>query len=101
MKKLRNVTRDFTEPEYTSIKKDYTINMAWHNVTNSTANSGLQQRLADSKGLTTIVPTWFHVKDTEGNLESIASTDYVNYAHQAGLEVWAAIRDFDGGNRIQ
>ena len=70
--------------------------MAWHNVTNSTANSGLQQRLADSKGLTTIVPTWFHVKDTEGNLESIASTDYVNYAHQAGLEVWAAIRDFDG-----
>ena len=38
-----------------------------------------------------------HVKDTEGNLESIASTDYVNYAHQAGLEVWAAIRDFDGG----
>ena len=71
--------------------------MAWNNVTNSTANSGLQQRLADSKGLTTIVPTWFHVKDTEGNLESIASTDYVNYAHQAGLEVWAAIRDFDGG----
>ena len=94
---LKNETRDFTEPEYTSIKKDYTINMAWHNVTNSTANSGLQQRLADSKGLTTIVPTWFHVKDTEGNLESIASTDYVNYAHQAGLEVWAAIRDFDGG----
>ena len=95
--KTKNVTRDFTEPEYTSIKKDYTINMAWHNVTHSTANSGLQQRLADSKGLTTIVPTWFHVKDTEGNLESIASTDYVNYAHQAGLEVWAAIRDFDGG----
>ena len=75
--KTKNVTRDFTEPEYTSIKKDCTINMAWHNVTNSTANSGLQQRLADSKGLTTIVPTWFHVKDTEGNLESIASTDYV------------------------
>lgn len=95
--KTKNVTRDFTEPEYTSIKKDYTINMAWHNVTNSTANSGLQQRLAASKGLTTIVPTWFHVKDVQGNLESIASADYVNYAHQAGLEVWAAIRDFDGG----
>ena len=91
------ILRDFDEPVYTNISKDYTINMAWHNVTNSTANSGLQQRLADSKGLTTIVPTWFHVKDTEGNLESIASTDYVNYAHQAGLEVWAAIRDFDGG----
>ena len=95
--KTKNVTRDFVQPEYTSIKKDYIINMAWHNVTNSTANSGLQQRLAASKGLTTIVPTWFHVKDVQGNLESIASADYVNYAHQAGLEVWAAIRDFDGG----
>ena len=95
--KTKNVTRDFTEPEYTSIKKDYTINMAWHNVTNSTANNGLQQRIAATKGLTTIVPTWFHVKDTQGNLESIASTDYVNYAHQANLEVWASIRDFDGG----
>ena len=95
--KTKNVTRDFAEPDYTSIKKDYTINMAWHNVTNSTANNGLQQRLADSKGLTTIVPTWFHVKDVQGDLESIASAEYVNYAHQTGLEVWAAIRDFDGG----
>lgn len=95
--KTKNVTRDFKEPEYTSIKKDYTINMAWHNVTNSTANNSLQQRLANTKGLTTIVPTWFHVKDVQGNLESIASADYVNYAHQENLEVWAAIRDFDGG----
>ena len=89
--------RQFAEQEYTSIRKDYTINMAWHNVTNSTANNSVLQRIADSKGLTTIVPTWFHVKDVEGNLESIASSEYVNYAHQANIEVWAAIRDFDGG----
>ena len=35
--------------------------------------------------------------DTSGNLESIASSEYVNYAHQSNIEVWAAIRDFDGG----
>ena len=35
--------------------------------------------------------------DTDGDLESIASTEVVNYAHQANIEVWAAIRDFDGG----
>lgn len=93
----KNVTRKFEEQEFTNISKDYTINMAWHNVTNSDANSGVLQRIAESKGLTTIAPTWFHVKDTEGNMDSIASSDYVNYAHQANIEVWATLRDFDGG----
>lgn len=93
----QNISRDFEEQEFTSISKDYTINMAWHNVTNSDANSSVLQRIAESKGLTTISPTWFHVSDTEGNLDSIASSDYVSYAHQANIEVWAAIRDFDGG----
>lgn len=91
------VTRNFEEQKFTSIKKDYTINMAWHNVTNDEANSVVLQRIADSKGLTTIAPTWFHVENTEGNMKSIASADYVNYAHQANIEVWATIRDFDGG----
>ena len=68
-----------------------------HNVTNEDANAGVLQMIAQSKGLTTIVPTWFHVADVKGSLESIASADYVNYAKQAGIEVWAAIRDFDGG----
>ena len=71
--------------------------MAWHNVTNSDANGSVLQKIAESKGLTTIAPTWFHVKDTDGNMDSIASADYVNYAHQANIEVWATIRDFDGG----
>ena len=93
----KNVTRKFEEQEFTNISKDYTINMAWHNVTNSDANSSVLQKIAESKGLTTIAPTWFHVKDTDGNMDSIASTDYVNYAHQANIEVWATIRDFDGG----
>ena len=91
------ISRDFKEPEYTNISKDYTINMAWSNVTNTDANSGILQLIAQTKGLTTLSPTWFHVADTDGDLESIASTEVVNYAHQANIEVWAAIRDFDGG----
>ncbi len=89
--------RDFEEPVYTNISEDYVINMAWHNVTNSDANSSVLEMIASTKGLTTIAPTWFHVADTSGNLESIASSEYVNYAHQSNIEVWAAIRDFDGG----
>lgn len=93
----KKVTRKFDEPEYKNISKDYPINMTWHNVTNADANSGLLEMIASTKGLTTISPTWFHVQDTSGNLMSIATPDYVNYAHQSNIEVWAAIRDFDGG----
>lgn len=93
----QKIDRGFEKPEYTNISKDYTINMAWHNVTNSDANSSVLEMIASTKGLTTISPTWFHVADTSGNLESIATADYVNYAHQSDIEVWAAIRDFDGG----
>lgn len=88
---------DIAEQEFTSISKNYTINMAWHNVTNSTANSSVLQRIAQTKGLTTIAPTWYHVANTSGDLESISSSDYVSYAHQANIEVWATVRDFDGG----
>ena len=93
----KEIQRDFEEPVYTSITKDHKINMAWHNVTNTDANSSVLEMIAQSKGLNTISPTWFHVVDVNGNLDSIASTDYVNYAHQSNIEVWPAIRDFDGG----
>ena len=93
----KNITRKFEEQDYSNISKDYTINMTWHNVTNAAANNAVQQVLASTSGLTTIAPTWFSLADTEGNISSIADADYVNYAHTAGLEVWAVFRDFHGG----
>lgn len=91
------IDRNFEEPVYTNISKDYTINMAWHNVSNTDANGYILQTIAKTKGLNTIAPTWFSLADTEGNITSLADTDYVNYAHQSGLEVWAVLRDFHGG----
>lgn len=89
--------RDFEEQVYSNISKDYTINLAWHVVTNKTANDSVLSMIADTKGLTTISPTWFTVADTSGNINSLASKQYVNYAHQSNIEVWALVRDFDGG----
>lgn len=95
--KEETTSRKFTEPEYSNISHDKTINMAWHNVENEFANSYVLEMIAGTKGLTTIAPTWFSIADTNGNLSSIASSDYVNYAHQSNLEVWAVLRDFHGG----
>ncbi len=87
------LTSNYEEPVYTNITKDYTINMAWHQVTNSDANSKVLEMIADTKGLTTISPTWFFLSDNEGNIESLASQSYVNYCHQNGIEVWGLVED--------
>ena len=95
--KEETISRKFEEQVYTNISKDYTINMAWHVVTNQSANEKVLRTIADTKGLTTISPTWFTIADTNGNINSLASSQYVNYAHQSNIEVWALVRDFDGG----
>ena len=91
------ISRNFKEQVYPNISKNYTINMAWHVVTNRTANNSILETIANTKGLTTVSPTWFMVKDTKGNITSLASSQYVNYAHQSDIEVWALVKDFDGG----
>lgn len=95
--KATSISRPFEEQVYPNISKDYTINLAWHVVTNRTANNSVLSMIADTKGITTLSPTWFTVADTKGNLNSLASSQYVNYAHQSNIEVWALVRDFDGG----
>ena len=87
----------FDEQVYPNISKDYTINLAWHVVSSSATNQEILETIADTKGLTTISPTWFIANDTKGNMISYASSQYVNYAHQSNIEVWALVKDFDGG----
>lgn len=95
--RTETISRKFEEQVYPNISKDYTINLAWHVVTNKTANGNILEMIANTKGLTTLSPTWFTVADTDGNINSLASSQYVNYAHQSDIEVWALVRDFDGG----
>lgn len=82
------------QPEYTSIQKDYKINLAWHQMTTADGNAGLAEMVAGTQGINTISPTWFTIADNAGNLTSLASVDYVNQAHSMGMEVWALIDNF-------
>ena len=83
-------------PEYTSISRDYKINMTWHQVTNMTANSMLEEMVANASGINVVAPTWFFINDINGNLVNLSSKDYVDKAHALGMEVWAVVNDFDG-----
>ncbi len=84
----------YVAPTYTSIQKDYVINMAWHQVTNTTANAGIDSMLANTKGINTISPTWFFLSDNFGGFTSIADQGYVDNMHARGIEVWALVDNF-------
>ena len=90
----KQINIDYTEPVYTNISKNYTINLAWHQVTGSSANNRLSSIIENVKGVNTISPTWFSLADNEGNVKSIASESYVNLAHRCGMEVWALVDNF-------
>lgn len=96
--KLKNETTtvlstDFVEPEYPDLVKDEVINLAWHQVTNKEANKGVYEKLAQAKGVNVISPTWFFVRDNNGNIQSLATSDYVSYCHQNGVEVWGVVEN--------
>lgn len=85
---------DYVEPEFTSLTRDYKINLAWHQVWSADANSTLSSMLAPTKAVNVVSPTWFSLSDNEGNFTNIASASYVKEAHDMGLEVWALIDNF-------
>ena len=85
----------YQEPEYTSLVRDYKINLGWHQVMTEGANDTLSQIVSNADGLNVISPTWFSVDDNEGNIRSIASSSYVNQAHNMNLEVWGLVENFD------
>lgn len=86
---------DYTEPEYTSLTRDYKINLGWHVVAGEAGNDTLGEVTANTKGLNVISPTWFKICDNEGGFTSFASQSYVDRAHDMGLEVWALVENIE------
>ena len=91
----------FEEPEYTSIQLDESVCLAWHQVMSKDANAALDSLLANTRGLNVIAPTWFALTDNQGNYESYADREYVQKAHDAGLQVWAVLDNFNKGENVK
>lgn len=85
---------DYTEPVYASNTRDHKINLAWHVVAGTTGNDTLVPLMQGAKSVNVVSPTWFALSDNEGNFTSFASENYVDTAHDMGLEVWALIDNF-------
>ncbi len=69
------------------------INLTWEQVVSRNPDTS---KLGPMPGLNVVSPTWFHLKDEQGNLTNLASAAYVKWAHGRGYQVWALFsNDFD------
>ena len=91
----KTVSSDFVPEQFTHITKDFKINMAWHQVTNQSANGNIASVLQSTKGINVLSPTWFYLNDNSGGIASLASSSYVDYCHQNGIEVWALVSNLE------
>lgn len=89
------LTSNRPEEIFHHIKSDKPINLLWHQTMNTSANNKISTILSESKGVNVISPTWFKLKDNEGNISSLASKDYVDYCHSHGVEVWGLVSNFE------
>lgn len=69
------------------VNKD--ISLAWHQVTNQTANGGIKDTLAGLSNVNVMCPTWYYISSQDTLIADISSADYVNTCHEQGYQVWA------------
>lgn len=85
--------RGYQEPEYTSISRNNKINLAFHQIGGSCDGSTIASAMSGVSGVNVVAPTWFFLSADDGTLVSRASKDYVNTAHNLGLEVWGLVEN--------
>lgn len=83
----------FEAPVYKNISMDEPVVLAFHQVFVQDANQNLEAMLDNTEGISVLVPTWFVIQDTKGNYSSIASKEYVDEAHERGIQVWAMLNN--------
>lgn len=85
----------FSGTEYTSIHRDYKINLIWHQVTSQDSNAAFSEDMQDVTGVNVVSPSWFSISSNDGDLSSLASSEYVTAAHEKGMEVWGLMDNFN------
>ena len=81
--------------KYEYISMDGKVCLGWHQMESAGGNDSLSSMIKGTDGLNVISPTWFKLIDDNGSISSLASSNYVNKAHNNGLKVWGLISDFN------
>jgi len=84
---------DYEVPEYTSIQRDYKINLGWHAIYSEAGNDTFESAVDGTGTMNVISPTWFFLDGNEGDIQAIPSKAYVEKAHARNMEVWALLEN--------
>ena len=84
---------DYEVPEYTSIQRDYKINLGWHAIYSQAGNDTFESVVDGTGTMNVISPTWFFLDGNEGDIQAIPSKTYVEKAHARNMEVWALLEN--------
>ncbi len=69
------------------------INLTWEAVYSANPDTN---ELPEMPGINVVSPTWFKLKNEEGDIHSLASMTYVDWAKDRGYQIWGLFsNDFD------
>ncbi len=93
---LEETTTDtYYQSEYSSICLDERVNLIWHQIDYPEMNENLSEDLEGVSEVNVISPTWYYLSDNSGAVSSYADAAYVTEAHEAGLQVWPLLSNFN------
>ena len=69
--------------------------IGFHQLFVNYSSSKLPELLKNAKNMNVIAPTWYVIKNNDGDIRSIANDAYVQYCHGKKLQVWATLNNFD------
>ncbi len=84
--------------EYSSISIDGYVRMGWHQMDEYNYTSQVDRLVeltSTATGLNVISPTWYSISGADGSVTSFASVEYVQKAHELGIQVWALVDNFN------
>lgn len=94
-----DVAGDYDEPEYTSMRMNGQVKLAWAGLYSTDANSSYYSLTSHvGNGINVYSPTWYFLDGADGTVKMLSDTDYVSDAHADGYQVWALFSDEDYDN---
>jgi spore germination protein YaaH len=98
-KNVLSIQQPYTITEQEFSKKtqlsalQWPINLTWEAIY---SKEGSLKEYPQLPGVNVVSPTWFALKNNEGDLRNLASEQYMNWANEHGYHVWALFsNDFD------
>ncbi|MBR1861950.1 MAG: chitinase [Lachnospiraceae bacterium] len=85
-------------PVTSPITMDSRVVLGFHSIAGTVGNDTIYSMIEEGAGMNVIAPTWFSLNDNNGGIRNFGTGSYISTAHNAGIDVWAVVDDFNYRN---